>query len=107
MMQTHPTMLQSLERRVPATNSLGMNHRFGNSADSNSPADPQAVAGAYQGLQHPIHDNDTLNGLQGGVGQGTQAPVQKAGHLSLLDIRTYDKPAEEHKHRRSSTRLQC
>lgn len=100
-------MLQSRERRVTGTNSLGMNHQFGNNAGSDSPTDPQAVPVAYQGLQHPIYGNDTLNGLEGGVGQGTQAPVQKAGHLSLLDIRTYDKPAEEQKHRRSSTRLQC
>lgn len=85
-------MFQSLEHRVNGTNSLGMTHQFGNSAKAYSPTDPQAVPGTYQGLQHPIHCNDTLNGLERRVGQGTQAPVQKASHLSLLDIRSYDKP---------------
>lgn len=53
---------------------------------------------AHQGLQHPIHGNDTLDGLEGRVGQGAKAPVQKAGHLSLLDIGTCDKSTGERKH---------
>lgn len=54
---------------------------------------PLPQSSVYQGLQHAIHGNDPLDGLEGGAGQDMQAPVQETCHLLLLDIRPCDKPA--------------
>lgn len=54
---------------------------------------PLPQRSVYQGLECAVHGNDSLDGLEGGAGQGVQAPVQETCHLLLLDIGPCDKPA--------------